>query len=288
MDLAVIVTSYDGLEPLVRCLRALAVQPAVAEIVVAEASKHDPSRAVAAEFPRVRVLHQPGVRSVPALRWNAVPHTRAPLVAAIESRVVPAPDWAETLVHAHRLDPDAPAIGGSVSNAGESGALGWAVYFSEYAAFAPPLESGRAAEISGANLSYKRPALDRAAAHLASGDWETKLHASWIAEGAHLRLCEANVEFHNAMSLGQALRQRFLYGRGYAASRFAGPRSLYALLAPFLCVVLTLRASRAAARARLLSKWTRAAPLTFLLNAAWAAGESAGYATGRAGRPRLI
>lgn len=288
MGLSVIVTSYDGVEPLLRCLTALVAQAEVRQVIVADASPSDPAPLVGIRFPSVRVLHDSALTSVPALRWSALPFASEPIVAALESRVVPEGDWAREILHAHAAGPQFPAIGGTVSCPDCASLFAWGLYFSEYAAFAPPAGPQPVHDISGANLSYKRSLLVEAEDRMTRGDWETKIHADWVKAGSVLGLCRANVVFYNAMTRRQALHQRFAYGRGYAAERFSGGRLSYAILAPLLAVALTMRAARHAGRKGLFRRFVPALPWTFSLNLFWALGEAIGYATGRRGNQQLI
>ncbi|MEZ5360859.1 MAG: glycosyltransferase [Bryobacterales bacterium] len=289
--LSVVITSYDSQAILRLCLDALVRQPEIGCIVVSDCSPVDPAGEFAPLFPQVRFLHSPQPRSVPELRWAALAETDTELVAAIESRCVPAPDWAAQLVEAHQLYPETPAIGGPVAPSEPISAFDWALYFCEYGAFAPPLEPGPAQALSGANLSYKRAALEQHRDLLDSGDWETFLHARWLAAGRPLRLCPASIRFHNTMTPAAALRQRYHYGRGYAADRVRceGVSGLfYALLSPLLPLVLTLRQSRQAFAKGMRRAFVRALGWVVLLNAAWSIGEGAGYLFGPDPRPRIF
>ncbi len=290
--LAVIITSYDSLGVLRRGLASLVAQPEVAEIVVSDCSPQNPADLLAAEFPSVRFLHFEGKRAVPVLRWAALGKTSAPLVGALESRCVAAPDWARRIAAAHEASPQAPAIGGPVAPGAASNAFELGLYFCEYGAFSPPLAEGPSPALSGANLSYKRRDLEAERDYLDSGRWETFLHERWLAEGRELHLCGASIEFHNTMSPGTALRQRFYYGRGYAAERLEGApvsrRALYAVFCAFLPVMLTARMARAAVAKGMGGLFVRALAWTALLNAAWSAGELLGYTLGSDPEPRIF
>lgn len=280
-----IVTSYRSRAILDACLTELSRQDAAVEIVVADCSPDDPSRELQARFPHVRVLHVPHKLTVPALRWRAVPLTRGAIVAAIEGRSVPSPRWCADLAAAHARWPDAPAIGGPVELKPGAAAFDWALYFSEFAAFAPPLSEGPAAQLSGANLSYKRDALAAAQDLMDQGQWEAALHERWRAQGRALMLSDARVVFHNGMAAGDAVRMRYHYGRSYAADRFGSRRGtarVYAAIGVALPALLTLRGARHAARAGLTGRFVTALPWLVVFNTAWSIGEIAGYLFGRA------
>jgi len=237
------------------------------------------------------VLHVPHKLTVPALRWQAVPHTHGSIVAAIEGRSVPSPTWCADLLAAHAASTESPAIGGQVALKPDASAFDWALYFSEFAAFAPPLATGPAPQLSGANLSYKREALLASQDLMDRGHWEAALHERWRAHGQHLLLSNATVVFHNGMSGTDALRMRFHYGRSYAADRFGGRRGIalaYAMLTPLLPALLTARAAAHARRKGLAVRLIPALPWLVVLNTAWAMGEMAGYLFGRAREAQIF
>lgn len=287
--LSVIVTSYNSAEILDACLASLTAQPDAADIVVADCSRTDPSQKIRARFPTVRVLHLPGPMTVPALRWSALALTRGDVVAAVEGRSVPAADWCAELVRAHERSPDAPAAGGPVTLKRQASAFDWGLYFCEFAPFAPSIASRALPQLSGANLSYKRAALEEARDLLDAGEWEAALHDRWHREGRALVMSAGAVEFRNGMSVGDAVRMRFHYGRSYAADRFHGSarRWLHAAGSPLLPVVLTWRAGRSAFRAGMFGRLVIALAWVWVFSVAWSAGEMTGYLFGRSQRPHI-
>ena len=292
MGLSVIVTSYESPETLRRCLESLSAQPEAEEILVADCSAVDPARELEPLFPRAHFLHFGKPRSVAALRWAAYFQTRGETVAAIEARCVPSETWCGELLRAHREFPETPAIGGPVAIARPATAFDLGLYFCEYASFAPPLPEGEAGKISGANLSYKRAALEDARDLLEAGASETLLHDRWLRQGRRLRLAAAAVTFVNSLSPAEAIRQQFHYGRGYAADRARGEgaprRLLRAVAAAALPVVLLARQSRAAIRAGRGGDLLRALLWTALLDLAWSAGELTGYLRGAGAGPPIF
>src|SRR5450432_611124 len=73
MALSVIVTSYESPGTLRLRLRSLVTQGEAREIVVSDCSTRQPARFLQTEFPGVRFLQFDEVRSVPQLRWAALP-----------------------------------------------------------------------------------------------------------------------------------------------------------------------------------------------------------------------
>jgi hypothetical protein len=165
------------------------------------------------------------------------------------------------------------------------------LYFAEYGAFTPPVEEGEVKQLSGANLSYKRSALERSRDLLEAGVWEAALHERWLTNGEPLWLCRATLIFQGGMPADDALAMRFHYARSYAAGRFRSSsvvrRAIYAagtVLLPLLMLWRTAREAHAKGRDR---RFWRVMPWTLLLDTAWSAGEAVGYLAGAARRPRM-
>jgi len=286
MALSVVVISYNA-GRLAECLERLTRQPDAAEIIVSDCSDRDPAGTLASQFPRVRFLHFTEKRSVPQLRWAGVRQSTGDLVATLEARTMPAEDWCAVLSRAHAAHPDAPVVGGPVALLAPGSPHDEGLYFCEYGAFAPPIDAGPVASLSGANLSYRRQALEAARDLVDAGRWETPLHERWRAEGRPLVLSTATVLFENAMPASTAIRQRFAYGRGYAAVRVEGAgwmrRAAYAAFCPALPVLMTARLIQSLRYKKLWSRFWRALPWILVFNSAWAAGECVGYLAGESG-----
>lgn len=282
-----IVTSYQSpsREPgktLDECLESIALQVGPEdEIVVADCSPVAPEIRV----PRVKLIHFSEKRPVPEMRWAALRATSGDLVAAVESRCVPDSAWLKDLAEAHAKYPDAAGIGGTVS-AFRSSALDDGLYFCEYGHYAPPIAAGPSRELSGANLSYKRAALEKESDLLDAGCWETLIHLRWRDRGIPLALSRADVRFVNGMPLAVIVRQRFDYGRNYAASRSV-PRLPFAAASAALPFLLTWRLARSAGGKGLAGRFLRCLPYVFLFNLAWSAGEFCGYLFGPAKGARI-
>lgn len=279
-----IVTSYESARSLEACLESLTRQAEAVEIVVADCSAVNPGERLGKRFPAVRFLHFKERRTVPEMRWAALDQTSGEILAVVESRCVPDADWCGKLAAAHAEHPLAPAVGGPVRLAEGATLRDRAIYLVEYGAFAPPIEEGETTEISGANLSYKRAALLECRDLLEQGRWEAMVHARWVAAGRLLRLSGAGIAFRNGMKLGDTFRQRFHYGRSYAADRAAGrPRSeawLRAATAPLLPAVLLIRLWAHCGKKGLRGMMLESLGWMVLFQTAWSAGECAGYLMG--------
>jgi len=292
VSLSVIVTSYNSPATLRKCLDSLARQPGAEEVLVADCSPEDPAGALKPLFPRVRFLHYEGRRSAAELRWAAFRQARGETIAATEARCIPSPDWCGELLSAHREFPEVPAIGGPVELARPASAFDLGLYFCEYAAFAPPVQPGEVEKISGANLSYKRSALEQSSDLLEAGASETLLHERWLRQGRRLRLSRASVVFENSLPRRAAIRQQFHSGRRYAADRVSADgvprRMLFAAGTPALPAVLLRRQALAAGRSGDRGAFRRGVAWTLLLDFAWSAGELSGYLFGEGSGPRIF
>ena len=283
-SVSAIVTSYRSPRVLEKCLAALVSQKDVREIIVADCSPRNPGLDLQAKFPAVRFLHWDAPRTVPQLRWAALSHVSGEIIGALEARCIPASDWAGSIAASHASHPECPAVGGPVYIDAPASAFDWGLYYCEYGAYAPPLAEQYVSEISGANLSYKRALLEEEADLLTAGKWETELHLRWRRAGRKLWMSKAAISFQNTMTPATALRQRFAYGRGYAANRFGKQNVNYAVVALCLPLLLTWRVGRKH------FGWPFLRCLAWLLtlNTAWACGEFAGYLFGDAKEPRIF
>lgn len=292
MVLSVIVTSYESPDTLRRCLESLCAQTGAAEIVVSDCSRENPASTLQARFPTVRFLHFTSPHSVPQLRWAALPYTTGQLVAATEARCIPSKTWCRELLEAHAVSPECPAVGGTVALGTEASRFEQALYLCEYGAYALPIRQGAAAAISGANLSYRRQALQESADLLERGKWETLLHQRWVKAGRHLWQCGACVTFQNSMSKVDALRQRWHYGRGYAADRVQDSNWLVriglAAASIGLPCLLSMRIGRDCAERGNLATFAQASGWIFALTTAWSCGEAVGYLAGKPATVRIF
>lgn len=225
------------------------------------------------------------------LRACGLREARGPLIALLEDHGRPAPEWAARIVTAHQSE--YAAVGGAVEN-GVDRALNWAVYFCDFGRYQNPVVAGPSPSASDANVSYKTAAFQAIRATWEAVFHETAVHAALHERGEQVALDPGMVVHQHrvGLTLGDAVRERFIWGRSYAATRSrlvsASARLTMALLSPALPAVLVARmAGQVRRKGRCTSEFVRALPMTLLLTGAWAAGELAGYVTGRtsAGHP---
>lgn len=292
---SVVVVSYNTPRTLEKCLAALARQPA-AEILVIDCSDRDPGQSLRSRFPGVVFHHFPSKLSLPELRRDGIRASTGEIVALTESWMRPSPGWVAALREAHRQSTDAAAVGGPVAFPCEgktASLLAWADYFCEYGEYVPG--SGNSTglslskNISGANCSYKRWALEECRDLIEQAAWEPRIHERLRQRGHGLmRVATAWVCYDKSCRLRDLLSQRFHYGRGHAAERLRRApwigrlaRGAAAPLVPWVLLGRLWRIVRPIPGVR--TRFLAATGWILALNSAWALGEAAGAWFGPAG-----
>jgi hypothetical protein len=227
---------------------------------------------------------KPGREHHDILRARGLAAARGEIVALLEDHGRADPHFSRRVVEAHRSG--RAAVGGAMDNEVDR-ALNWAVYFCDFGRYQNPVHAGEAATVSDANVSYDRSALSRVVSVWRDAFREPAVNAALTDSGVKLYLDPGVIVSQNRgeLSLGTALRERFVWARSYAVERSRGAtlsrRFVYAAMSPALPVILTSRMTLAAARKRTrLRQFVRALPFTLVLTAGWAAGEAVGYLTG--------
>jgi glycosyltransferase involved in cell wall biosynthesis len=293
-SLSVIVASYNSPATLEKCLESLSAQLGPAdELIVADCSDQDPRVAFTHSYSNVKFLRFVKRLTIPELRREAIKNSQGEILLLTEGRVVPSFNWAAILAEAHVTHPQAPAVGGPI-DFNPTSAFDCAVFFCEYGRHMPPLPDGPCDELSGANLSYKRWALDLCRDLIDAGAWEPFFHRRLEQRGHRLwRAGQALVYYHNSLFLSRFFRQRFHYGRWFAAARVEGlprlRRLIYAGFCPLLPGLLTWRLGRVVfGRSRHRAAFLRALPLILIFHAIWSLGELCGYLAGEGTSGRQI
>jgi hypothetical protein len=134
-------------------------------------------------------------------------------------------------------------IGGAIEHAG-TGALNWAVYFSDFGRYQKPFDAASVEYVSDINVSYKRAALMSCAELWRSYFHETSLHGRIRAKGETLWLTPKLMVWHDRgrLRLWTLLAERVYWGRVFAGRRAesapARRRGMYLALSPGLPVLL--------------------------------------------------
>jgi hypothetical protein len=282
---------------LIPCVDALLAQvdaPAMEIIVPYHAAVRGIAEVVG-RYPQVRFLNVTDLKTYSGrknsrehhdeLRARGLAVARGTLVALIEDCGIAAKDWVAQMVVAHQQPMG--GAGGAMEN-GIDKPLNWAVYYCDFLRYQLPLAAGDAWTISDANCCYKRASLEGI-----SNVWREVFHESSIndalrAKGDKVILAPAAVvsQHRLGLTLGAALKERYVWGRSYAASRgklaTTGKRLFWGAFSPALPVLMLTRMTLMAwKKRRTWSAFAKAFPLTAMLigSASW--GEFMGYITGR-------
>jgi hypothetical protein len=300
-ELSVVVGLISGkAQDLERCLAALSGQegaPPFEVLVPFDAPCADAVR-LAARFPEVQFIALEGIDTAAAragssrehhdtLRTLGLRRARGRLVILTEDHAHADPRWCAGLVQGLADHPRAGCIGGAVECGGQ-GMLAFAVWLCDFGRYMNPLVDGPAWYVSDSNVCYRRSVLDEVAAAWQGDYHETLVHGAIAAKGHELRLTSRVVvwQTRSDLTLGEALRERRVWGRSYAGSRVAGGslvrRLVLAALTPLLAPLLTWRLLKGVLqKKRLVGRTVAALPLLLLLSSFWAVGEFVGYLTGR-------
>ncbi|HTD44639.1 MAG TPA: hypothetical protein VK687_10680 [Bryobacteraceae bacterium] len=281
------------------CLAALIRQKAAAtmEIIVPHLPGMTGIAALVEEYPTVRFVEVEGMRTYTGrsgsrehhdeLRARGLAVARGSIIALIEDHGIPAPNWSAN-VHAG-LSPRFAAVGGAIEN-GIDRPLNWAVYFCDFIRYQNPVQAGDSAFASDANIAYRRAALESIRPVWQDAFHEPSVNEALRSRGEVVALAPDMVLYQHRQGLrfGSALRERFVWGRSYAAlrGRLAPQRRvLWALFSPALPALLLARMTAIAwKKRRTLAPYLKALPLTSMLLVSWALGELAGYVTARPAR----
>jgi len=226
------------------------------------------------------------------LRARGLAAARGTIVALLEDHDVVDANWSASVITAHQRD--FAVVGGAIEN-GIDRPLNWAAYFCDFGRYQNPLPDGEAVTASDVNVAYKRAALETIQPVWRQSYHEPEVNQALQSRRFKLALCPRMIVFQKRQNLRlpTVLRERFIWGRSYAATRnrlVSLPwRVFLATFSPALPVLLLLRMFVTVLRKkRLRLAFLRALPWTALLTVSWACGELAGYLTGRAsGAPPL-
>jgi hypothetical protein len=286
-QLTVVVIVLQGRKSLCRCLTALSRQVGVEyfEIIVPYDERFSELFACRKDFPEVQFLPFVGIRTYAELRALGVREARGEIIALMEDHCTPEFDWCAQILKAHAA-PHA-AIGGAVDKETTDSALNWALYFADYVRYKNPVPEGPTNELTDCNVTYKRSALDAIADVWHAEFHEPVVHGALQARGETLWL-SPHIVVHQQRSLriGDALRDRYAFGRLFGSGRVSSISPLQRLIhigsAILLPLLLVGRIAAHIFRKRCcMIEFVRALPALVLLNTIWAWGELVGYLTGR-------
>lgn len=285
-EISVVIGAKDARQAIAACLSALLAQTAGqnVEIIVADGSSDGTAEVVAGQFPDVTLLHGDRRDLIPQLWGQGIAHASGHLIAILSAHCIPAGDWLANLQRlASTHDAQVAGFGGPIEGPVGGTRLDWAVYFSRYSAYMPPVTAGPVGEIAGDNAVYRRSALEVCGAEMQAGFWETLIHVCLRAEGYTLAMSpDIPVRLGPTTSAWPFLQARFWHGRHYGSTRpgLTWPGRLARFLAaPVLLPFLLLRIHRRVAthRSDWRSSFFQALPWLIVILSAWSLGESSGY-----------
>lgn len=302
--LSVVMTIVDGGAVLTACLDALVAQVGVPDIEVLVPYDHVTAEAAALadRYPQFRFIDLGRILGgmTPAnplemhafydtRRAEAMKLARGRLIAIIEDRGVPDPNWAETMIRLHETHSHG-VIGGAVTN-GVDRLWNWAIYFCDFGRYGPPLQSNDPEYVTDTNIVYKRETI-MSVRNL----WDVKYQeaqVNWALRraGAGLMLTDKawTEQRRPQVDTGALVAERVnwarMFGQVRAREISRTQKLVLCLAAPVLPLVLFIRHfRRQIAKGRHVGKFITAAPLTLFLLVCWSYGELRGYLENPAGK----
>ena len=293
-QLSVIVTIVDGGDVLTRFLYAITNQlnPPQLEIIVPYDDSVTEAKQVSECFPSVKFIALGVIKPERAIHTAAGQHelydrrraaglaaATGELIAILEDRGVPRPNWSNTLLRLHKESYG--VIGGAIECA-PCDLLNWVLYVCDFGRYGLPLGSGPVQWVSDINVSYKRPVLEQTRELWKERFSEPIVHWSLLEAGETLYLSSELVVEHcrPTITLNKLIIERFYWGRLFGHIRSlhlpTAKRFAYILLSPIIPPMLLFRHALTQYRKGKIRRYLKAVPLTLILLLAWTAGETWG------------
>lgn len=299
-ELSIVVTIVDGGNVLRGLLRGIERQedaPSL-EVIVPFDSSIAGTAELSHEFPWARFLELGEIATERPLTTAAGQHelydrrraaglaaARGQLIAILEDRGVPRPEWARQVAEAHTAPHG--VVGGAIESA-DCDLLRWTFYVCDFGRYGLPFESGPADWVSDINVTYKRRALESTRDLWRERFREPIVHWALLEQGETLHLAsEVVVDYlRSPITLRRLIPERFHWGRlfGHIRAMRMSPAQRLAFAAVGLLIPIRLyfRHARIQRQKGRLGRYLRATPLAVLMLVAWTTGEIFGYLTGRA------
>ena len=273
--------------------------PPSMEVIVPFDASISETQALSSEFPDYRFVDMGKIETVRDIKSQGGQHelydrrrarglaeAEGEIIAMLEDRGHPSPDWASTLVRLHQTT-DKNVIGGAIECKHPVSLLNWAFYVTDFGRYGLPFETGTVGWVSDVNVSYSRQALEQTR-HL----WKERFHEMLVhrfleSKGEELHLSNELVVYHRrpSISLPALLKERFEWGILFGYVRVIQltrmQRLLYIAASPLIPLVLWVRHGLIQVRKGRGLKYIAALPFVLLLTTSWTLGEVWGYATRR-------
>lgn len=234
----------------------------------------EPARAIVIKAPA----------GIPQLRREASHMARGEYLVITEDHCLFPAGWVQNLVAATASRPGS-VCGGPVAN-GRLTIVGWAQYFTRYAAFLPVGLDRTSTNLPGNNACYPRRFLEEHSRLLQAGFWEAEFNQELARSGIPFVLMQSLCVLQNQQRrMGEYVSLRFRHGRCYGARRFHKSLPLQKMKVllgtPMLPALLYIRMLRSVLRAKWnTAKFFASSPLILVYVCAWSLGEITGYLTG--------
>lgn len=291
-EATVAVVGICGARHLERCLEALERQedaPPFDVVVVYDPQLTDIPD-LQERFPKVRMISNEGQRSPLELASRAVREADGRIVLLTEDHCVPARDWVRRLSEA--CTEERAAVGGVVETDPAANAVDRAFYLVDFFRYMRPVDEGESVTLTVCNVAYRTDRL-REIEPL----WSEIFHETAVNDALRERfgplwlIPDAEVRMRRRVRFGDALHERYAFGRLFGCTRLAFEpswrRVYYAVLAPALPLLLLGRMTRKAlVRRGWLRPYLEALPALTMMVLAWSWGEWLGYLTRK--RPRYL
>ena len=195
--IVVIPDSYDTVRNLMHALSTQTARELMEIVIVAPSVDAVTSGITDLDvFGDWRIVELGVMRSVAHAKRAGIRCATAPVVVMTEDHSLPEPDWAHSLIEAHR--DGWAAVGPAVENGNPQSLISWADFVIAYSQWFNPRAAGEVDDLPGHNSSYKRDLLleyqDRLEEML---DAETVLHQDLREHGHRLYLEPAAKTLHN-------------------------------------------------------------------------------------------
>ncbi|MEV8466964.1 glycosyltransferase [Fluviibacterium sp. DFM31] len=208
------------------------------------------------------------------------------IIAILEDRGHPRPDWARTVVRLHAKT-DYGVIGGAIDCKEPVSLLNWAFYVTDFGRYGLPFDSGPAEWVSDVNVTYSRKVLEDTRHLWQERFREPVVHWFLIDRGDQLLLSNELVVEHvrPPATLGDLLPERFHWGRLFGHIRAvhlpAWKRLGYILTSPLIPPLLWVRHGLTQASKGKGLRYLTALPYVMILTIFWTLGEAWGTITKR-------
>ncbi len=279
--------TYATIRRTIGCLRAQTVRDRLEIVIVApKAPVLGLDRGELADFFSVQVVEVDPILSGAAARAAGIRRATASVVALGEDHSFPDPDWAATLIAAHR-QPWA-VVGPVVDNANPGTAISWANHLVEYGPWIEPAAPGPVEFLPGHNSAYKRDLLLDYGPELgAMLEAECLLHQDLRRRGYQVYLePRARTRHLNYSKPFSWIPAHFHGSRLFAAARTRygrwgiSKRLVYGGASVLIPLVRLRRIQDQARKALGVGRFLRLLPIIGAVLLVSAAGEMAGYVSG--------